>query len=110
MKPVEVVDRYFAGVKARDIDAWLALFADDALYSLPDGREFSGIDAIREIQQRVFASGAPIPSPRVSVVGEHSVAVEVEAVLPDGTVRHTANIFQLDETGKIVRLSVYRKG
>jgi hypothetical protein len=110
MNPVEVADRYFAGVKARDIDAWMELFAEDALYILPDGREFAGVSAIREIQLRVFTSGAPIPNPRVSVIGERAIAVEIEVTLPDGTMRHTANIFHLNDDGKIQRLNIYRKG
>lgn len=110
MTPNEIADRYFASVRARDIDGLIALFAEDATFILPNGQEFKGAAAIREIQLGVFANGAPYPTPRAMVVGEKSLAVEVEARLPDGSVRHTANLYALDGEGKIQRLSVYMQG
>jgi ketosteroid isomerase-like protein len=43
VRPTELADRYFASVRARDIDNFIALFADDATFVRPDGREVSGI-------------------------------------------------------------------
>jgi ketosteroid isomerase-like protein len=110
MSPTDLADRYFANVRARDIDAWLALFAEDATYVLPDGRRFCGLAAIREFQLGVFTAGAPFPTAGAKVVGETSIAVEIEARLPDGTVRQTANFFHLNAAGQIQRLSIYRRG
>jgi len=108
--PSATVDAYFAAVRARDIDAWMALFAEDASYSLPNGQTFQGKAAIREFQQVVFGSGSPFPTPGARFVGSNAIAVEVEAQLPDGSVRHTANHYRFDESGRIRSLTVYMRG
>jgi hypothetical protein len=36
--------------------------------------------------------------------------VEIEARLPDGTTRNTANFYYLNDAGKIQRVSVYMRG
>ena len=105
-----VVDAYFAAVRARDIDAWLALFAEDATYALPNGAVYQGKAAIREFQAMVFASGSPFPHPRGRFVGAEGIAVEIEAELPDGSVRHTTNHYRFDDAGKIRSLTVYMRG
>ncbi len=104
-----VTDRYFAAIRSRDIDSLIALYADDATFILPNGKAFVGKAAIREMHLGVFAAGAPIPSPTLLIAGEAAIAVEIEASLPDGTVRHTANHYQLNGDGLIQRLSVYVK-
>jgi 3-hydroxyisobutyrate dehydrogenase-like beta-hydroxyacid dehydrogenase/ketosteroid isomerase-like protein len=108
--PHTVTDSYFAAVRARDIDAWTALFAEDATYSLPNGQVFQGKPAIREFQQMVFGSGAPFPTPTGRIAGSDAMAVEVEARLPDGSVRNTTNVYRFDEAGKIRSLTVYMRG
>ena len=110
MKSGNLSDRYFTSIRARDIDGLMALYAQDAVFTLPDGREFSGIAAIREMHLSVFAASAPIPTPVATVVENGSIAAEIEARLPDGTTRRTANFFHLDGAGLIRRLSVYRQG
>jgi hypothetical protein len=109
MNPSELADRYFACIRNRDIDSLIALYAADATFSLPDGREFTGVAAIRQMHQGVFAAGAPMPTPGPRVAGESGIAVEIAAQLPDGAVRRTANFFHLDGEGRIQRLSVYQK-
>ena len=108
--PNAVADAYFAAVRAKDIDAWMALFAENAIYTLPNGNVYQGKPAIREFQQMVFGSGAPFPNPGLRFVGSEGIAVEVEAQLPDGSVRHTANHYQFDDEGKIRSLTVYMRG
>ena len=110
MNPEKVAERYFAGIKARDADSLAALYADDATFTLPNGKQFVGVAAIREMHLGVFAASAPIPTPRAMVVGASSIAVEIEARLPDGTVRRTANFYHLNDAGRIQRLSVYMQG
>lgn len=104
-----VTERYFAAIRSRDINSLMALYADDAIFILPNGKAFTGTEAIREVHLSVFASGAPIPAPFARIVGEDAIAVEIEATLPDGTVRHTTNHYQLNSDGLIQRLSVYVK-
>jgi len=77
MNPAEVTERYFASIRARDLDGLIALYAQDACFTLPNGREFSGIDAIREMHRSVFAAGGPIPTPLTSIAGGSSIAVEI---------------------------------
>ena len=104
-----VVERYFVAIRSRDIDGLLALYAPDASFVLPNGKQFDGIAAIGELQRSVFAGAAPTPTVVNKVLGTNSAAVEIEARLADGTVRRTANFYQLSAEGRITRLSVYAR-
>jgi uncharacterized protein (TIGR02246 family) len=107
--PQQVAEAYFAAVRAKDVEAFVALFADDAEYIMPNGKAYHGKAEIREVQSMVFASGSPVPTPLSMTAGETGIAVEVQAHLPDGTSRFTANIYRLNDAGLIARLSVYIK-
>jgi uncharacterized protein (TIGR02246 family) len=107
VRPSELPDHYFSSVRARDIERFIALFSEDAVMVLPDGREVSGAPAIREMEMAVFASSPPVPTPVVA--DQSSVAVEIEVLLPSGKLMRVANFFHLDAQGRIKRLSVYRK-
>jgi ketosteroid isomerase-like protein len=106
----DVVNRYFDSIRSRNIDNLSALYADDVTFTLPNGEEFSGKAAICEMHQGVFTAGAPVPTPQSMVLSDKSAAVEIEARLPDGTTRRTANFYYLNDAGKIQRLSVYMRG
>lgn len=108
--PNATVDRYFEAVRAKDLDAWMALFAEDATYALPNGKTFQGKAAIREFQQMVFGSGSPFPTPGTRFISPAGIAVEIEAQLPDGGVRQTTNHYRFDDSGKIASLTVYMRG
>jgi hypothetical protein len=43
------------------------------------------------------------------IVGDAAIAVEIEARLPDGSSRRTANFYHLNSQGRIQRLSVYMR-
>jgi ketosteroid isomerase-like protein len=104
------VDRYFAHVRGRDTEGLAALFADDAVMVLPDGRAVEGIPALSQMYSHMFSGVAPTPSAQAIVLGTSSAAVEIEARLDDGIVRNTANFFHFDDDGRIARLSVYKRG
>ncbi|HEX7858548.1 MAG TPA: NAD(P)-binding domain-containing protein [Sphingobium sp.] len=108
--PQSTVDGYFEAVRAKDIDALMALYAEDATFTLPNGKSFSGKDNIRAVHLSVFASGAPFPTPGARFAGAEGIAVEVAAQLPDGSVRNTANHYRFDDAGKIRALGVYARG
>jgi 3-hydroxyisobutyrate dehydrogenase len=108
--PNRTVDGYFAAVRAKDIDALMALYAEDATFTLPNGKSFSGKDVIREVHLGVFASGSPYPTPGLRFGGLKGIAVEVAAQLPDGSVRQTSNHYVFNEAGKIQSLGVYMRG
>lgn len=109
MDKPKTTERYFECIRARDLDGLLALYADDARFTLPNGQTFAGKEAIREMHGRVFASGAPFPTPVAAIANETAAAIEIEARLPDGTTRNTANFFYLDDMGRIERVSVYTR-
>lgn len=106
--PNATVDAYFDAIRAKDIDAWMALFAEDATY-MPPGKVLEGKDAIREFQTMVFGSGSPVPNPGTRFIGAEGIAAEVEAQLPDGSVRQTTNHYRFDGNGRIVSLKVYMR-
>ncbi len=105
-----IADRYFAAVRSRDIDAFMALFAEDAVFVLPDGKVLTGHAAIREMELHTFTHGAPTPTPAAIVSGDNSFAVEIDIALPDGRTMRMADFFHLNADGLIQRLSVYRQG
>jgi hypothetical protein len=104
-----IVEQYFAAIRAKDIDGLLSLYEESATMILPNGKEVRGVGAIGEMQRMVFAGAAPLPAVINKVLGENSAAVEIEARLADGSVRKTANFYQLTTTGRIARLSVYMR-
>ncbi len=110
MTPNEIADRYFETVRNRDVEGLVALYADDAVLTLPNGTQVVGVDAIRAFQTEVYARAAPYPTPGPRVVGTKDIAVEIKAALPDGSLRSTANFFYINEAGRIQRLSVYAQG
>ncbi|MBU6267913.1 MAG: nuclear transport factor 2 family protein [Sphingomonadales bacterium] len=108
--PNATVDGYFAAIRAKDIDALMALYAEDATFTLPNGKAFTGKVAIRATHEAVFASGSPYPTPGARFVGSEGIAVEIAAALPDGTVRQTTNHYRFDDAGRIRSLGVYMRG
>jgi len=109
LENTNLADRYFAHMRERNLEGLAKLFAKDATFILPDGRELSGLAAIREMYTKLFAAMPPSPTPLAVIAGAHGVATEIEARLPDGTVRRTANFFHFNGEGLIERLSVYAR-
>jgi ketosteroid isomerase-like protein len=101
--------RYFAAMRARDLDGLLALFADDASLGLPDGREIAGRPALEQWFRALFGGAAPSPSAVAVIRGPGGVATEIETQLADGKLRRTANFFHLNAAGLIARLRVYAR-
>ncbi len=101
---------YYRAINAKDLDGVCALFADDAVFNLPDGRVVAGMAAIRAMYVGVFAHGGPQPQPKVIVPAASHVAVEVEVHLADGSVRNMASFFAMREDGLFGSVSVYQRG
>jgi len=107
----DIADRYFASVRARDIEAFMTLFAEDATVITPDGRQHAGAAAIRTMENAVFASAnPPTPTPGRIIATDHSFAVEIEIQLASGACLRMGSFYQINSTGLIQRLSVYRQG
>jgi hypothetical protein len=100
--------RYFPAMRGADLDAVLALFAEDAAVILPDGAERVGKAALAEMFSGIFANG-PQPGPGPITGAGDYWAVEVETKLLDGRTRNTANFFRLNDMGLIVRMHSYRR-
>ena len=109
MDPKAIAERYFAAITARNINDLIGLYADDATLVLPNGKESKGVAAIEQTHQGVFNAAAPTPFPQAMIVGDAAIAVEVEARMPDGTSRRTANFFHLNSQGRIQRLNIYMR-
>jgi hypothetical protein len=109
MDPVAIADGYFAAIRNRDIAGLAALFQENAVMTLPDGRQLNGLSEIKGMYQYLFSASSPVPSPTAAIVGTNGIATEIEARLEDGTVRRTANFFHLGSSGLIERLSTYRR-
>lgn len=110
MTPQEIAESYFRSIRAKDIDGLMMLYAQNATFTLPNGKSFAGKTAIRQMHLSVFSAGSPTPTPLAMISSDTAIAVEIEARLADGTVRHTANFYHLDRNGLIERLSVYMRG
>jgi 3-hydroxyisobutyrate dehydrogenase len=108
--PNRTVEGYFSAIRAKDIDALMALYGEDATFTLPNGKSFTGKPAIREVHLGVFAAGAPFPTPGACFGGPEGMAIEIAAQLPDGSVRQTTNHYRFDDAGKIKSLGVYMRG
>jgi hypothetical protein len=105
-----IADRYFAAMRAQDLDAFLTLFADDASIVWPDGRAVTGIDEIGAAYTRLFANPSNNPQPGPIMSGANAFATEVHSRLPDGSERHTINVFHVGSDGLVTKMSSYRQG
>jgi hypothetical protein len=109
INPNEMAERYFASVRARDIEAFMLLFAPDATLTLPDGRIISGLVNIRKMESETFEKGAPYPTPTAIVSSKNAIAVQIDVRVPSGSILKMANFYRLDDAGLIKSLSVYRQ-
>jgi uncharacterized protein (TIGR02246 family) len=109
VKPEEVAKAYFNAVRTKDLDAFGELFAEDAVFVFPDGKDYVGLPAIIEMERAAFANTGPSPTPRVMILGDKAVAGEADVELADGRVIQAANLFYLNDEGKIQRLSSFTK-
>ena len=106
----DTTDRYFAAMRAQDLDAFLALFADAATIVWPDGRAVTGTAAIRAAYERLFAHPSNNPAPGPLMSGAQCCATEVHSRLPDGSERRTINVFEFGGDGLVTRMASYRQG
>lgn len=102
-------DCYFTAMRGADLGAVLALFADDAVAILPDGRVYSGKSELGVMFSDIFAQSRPQPTPGPMTGSGLYWAVEVATQLPDGRQRHTANFFHLTPAGLIAHMHSYSR-
>jgi hypothetical protein len=100
----QVVQAYFAGVTAGDVEAVASLFADDAVLQNAAGT-LEGAEAIRRMYQNGLAPGAMRPQVGPLVIDGDVVAVEID-LHTGGTRVALADFFTIRD-GKIQRLVIY---
>jgi SnoaL-like domain len=105
----ELRDKYFSAMRGADLSAVLALFSEDAVAILPDGKQRVGKAALEEMFAGIFGQSRPNPSPGPITGAEQYWAVEVETALPDGRTRNTANFFRLNDAGLIKQMHSYMR-
>lgn len=111
--------RSMLAVEAGDRDAWLALFAPDAIVEDPigpsmfdaDGLGHRGAEAIAAFYDTVIASGRVHFSIRESYAGGNECANvgTITTTLPDGTRAIVDGVYtyRVDDAGRIVALRAY---
>ena len=112
--PAECATAYFESVASRDADAVAAVFAPDAVLVQPPipggampGRVIRGRDDIRAFFADLFATMSHVtPEHGPFLVDGDRVAVEIEFVLGEPPLMHTADFFTVRD-GLIQRLVVY---
>lgn len=110
MSPEHLVRRYYRHVEARDLAGVLSLFADDAVFDLPDGREVAGRESLRRMYEHVFEAGGPQPRPVRIIASDTDAAAEVEVQLEGGTILRMASFFTLGQDDTFEKVAVYERG
>ncbi len=109
MTEQEIADRYFAAMRAQDLEALVEVFDERGVIVWPDGRTIEGREAIRETYARLFQLPSNNPSPGSLMIGSESFAAEVASRFASGETRRTTNVFRLAASGLIVRMDSYRQ-
>jgi ketosteroid isomerase-like protein len=103
VKAREVVDRYVARANARDVDALLQLFAEDAVVEHETGR-FEGRDAIRGFfADTILPAGSMIG---IAAYEDRADGCRVVFEATTGPQPRVADRFLLDEDGRIAHLHI----
>lgn len=103
--PAAVAGRYFAAIRARDVDAVKACFAEDAELVNAAGT-VTGRDAIGDFYaSTAFTFDDLAPSPGPFVVDGDRLAVEIELRMA-GRSNRVADFFEIRD-GLIDRLAIY---
>ena len=111
-------DSYFKAVDAKDVDAILSHFAEDATLTVQtDGAVFAGADEIRRMFTDFCDASVSIFHEIKNIVVEPEagkVATEQSYIgeLKDGTRNdmHNCNFFDVDAEGRFTRVIIWRAG
>lgn len=68
--PVSVVKAYYDAENADDLDAVMALIADDAVFTFPLEGQHTGTDEIREWEQYAMQKGGEFELSNIQVAGD----------------------------------------
>jgi ketosteroid isomerase-like protein len=101
--------QYVEAINAADLDALLALFAEGAVLQHPMGT-FTDPESMARFYRDVVFAGQAVTRIATTSRDGNRVWVEIEASSPlgePGNKVYAADLFELDETGRISRLAIY---
>lgn len=103
----KLLKTYIECVNRQDADGVAALYADDGLLILPDGRQLRGSAVIRDFYREICRETAPAPSLVNFFASGNQCAAELLVSLPNGSKQPAADLFTVDDNGQIIRLRIY---
>ena len=108
---IETVHAYLAAINAGDMDAVMALYADNAAVEDPAGTEPKRGDEILAFYQNAFAGGADVTLTDTIRVSERTAAFPFRAIIkkidgPTLTVE-VIDIFEFDDAGKVEKMTAH---
>jgi len=105
MMPEQVVEAYFARMRAHDLEV-VELFHEDAVL-LGLGMRVSGKDAIRAFYARAIEAGGPQPTLAGPLLSDgRRVAAEIHISLSSGATLHVVDVFHVED-GRIRLLNYF---
>lgn len=90
----ELYARLYQGSDLRELDVWLANFADDGVFVFPNGDEVAGKKALGEWRAKSFGGNTGDSKRR------HWTSGVMLTPMPDGTAKARAYWLMLDASGK----------
>ncbi len=115
MNPQEIVDEWLRAFNGGDVDAMVALYADDAIHTTPklraartgsDGR-LVGKPALRQWWLEAFGLSPPIKYELLTTTSnDHLAVIEYLRHRPGEPSLRVAEVFEIHD-GKITRSNVY---
>ncbi len=106
----QTVDNYLAAINAGDMQAVVALYADNAEVEDPAGTEPKRGDDILEFYTNAFAGGAKVELTGPVRISAKAAAFPFRAEItrPDGLVIvEVIDIFDFDEAGKVRKMTAH---
>ena len=107
----QTVERYLAGINDGDMEAVVALFADDALVEDPVGTEPKSGDGILQFYTKAFAGGAKVELTGPVRISAKAAAFpfrgEITRVDGPTIIVEVIDIFEFDEAGKVAKMTAH---
>jgi len=107
----QIVDLYLAAINAGDMEAVMALYADDASVEDPAGTAPKRGDEILQFYKNAFAGGANAELTGPVRLSDKAAAFPFRAEITrtDGPVLivEVIDIFEFDSAGKVARMTAY---
>lgn len=107
----QTVDDYLAAINAGDMQAVIALYADDAEVEDPAGTEPKRGDEILEFYTNAFAGGADVKLTGPVRISEKAAAfpfrAEIKRIEGPTIIVEVIDIFEFDEGGKVCKMTAH---